>query len=98
MEDFRKPKWGEPEIEDWDDDEDLSEEEDWRQEDRQVILGLGFGGFGGFGCYPRRFCFPRQFGCYPRQFGCRPRLFGCYPRQFSCYPRRNCYPRPCYPI
>ncbi|MDT8900667.1 hypothetical protein [Anaeroselena agilis] len=82
---MRRPVWDYPEIDDWDD--------DFARDDRQIVIGAGFGF--GFGCYPRRFCFPRQgfFGCFPRRF--------CFPRQFffGCYPRRYCYPRrPCYPI
>lgn len=105
MSEFRKAKWDNPEIEDWDDeyederdedDDDDDDDEEWRDPDeRQIIIGVG-GGF--FGCYPRRFCFPRQFSCNPRFFGCNPRFFGCNPRFFGCFPRRHCRPRPCYPI
>ncbi len=72
---MRRPYWDYPEIDEWDEGRD----------DRQLIIGAGFG----FGCFPRRFCFPRQsfFGCFPRRF--------CFPRQFffGCFPRRFCYPR-----
>ena len=68
---MRRPVWDYPEIDEWDDDPS--------RDDRQLIIGAGFGF--GFGCYPRRFCFPRQ-GFF----------FGCYPRQFGCFPRRPCFP------
>ncbi|MDF2875832.1 MAG: hypothetical protein K0R22_2515 [Sporomusa sp.] len=86
----KHPYWEEPDIEEWDDDEDEWEDEAKIRNDRQLlpfILGLGLGF--GFGCFPRR-------NCYPRDYGCRPRRH-CYPRQ-GCYPWRRCYPRPCYPI
>lgn len=84
----RRPYWEEPEIEDWDEDEEW--EESGTRGDRQVlpfVVGLGLGL--GFGCYPRRYCYPRYYGCRPRYYNCRPRY---------CYPRQNCYPRPCYPL
>ncbi|SDD60649.1 hypothetical protein [Sporomusa acidovorans] len=84
----RRPYWEEPEIDDWDDDEEDWEEESGARSDRQVlpfVIGLGLGL--GFGCRPRRYCYPRD--CYPRYY--------CYPRSY-CYPRYYCYPRPCYPL
>lgn len=82
----KRPYWEEPEIEDWDNEEEWEEGSGTRN-DRQVlpfVVGLGLGL--GFGCHPRRHCYPRY--CYPRY---------CYPRMY-CYPRAYCYPRPCYPL
>ena len=77
---MRRPVWDYPEIDEWDDDS--------ARDDRQLFIGAGFGtGFGtgfGFGCFPRRFCFPRQGFCFPRQGFC-------FPRQ-GCFPRRPCFP------
>jgi hypothetical protein len=82
---MRRSYWDYPEIDEWDDE---------ARDDRQIIIGAGFG----FGCFPRRFCFPRQFFCFPRRF-CFPRQFFCFPRQFSCFPRQVCFPRrSCYPM
>jgi hypothetical protein len=77
-------KWEDPDIEDWEDDSEFRSEDE-----RQLFIGFGFGGFGGFGCSPRRFCWPRQ-GCWPRE-SCWPR-HGCWPRG-SCWPRHGCWPR-----
>ena len=82
----KRPYWEEPEIEDWDDDDD----DDESRSDRQILpFVLGFGVGASFGCFPRRFCFPRNFGCRPRFFNCRPRF---------CFPRQGCFPRPCWPL
>lgn len=77
MDELKKPKWAEPEIEEW----ELSEDEQpGRPDERPIIIGIG-GGF--FGCNPRLFsCRPRFFGCNPRS-NCNPRWI-CFPR--PCFP------------
>ncbi len=83
-EDDKKPKWEQPEIEDFQ--EDYSEEsEDYCEESEgcdgeRVVVGTYQKG-----CYPM----PYGFGvCSPRKGVCHPYGYGNY----HCAPRHGCYP------
>ena len=68
----QRPKWDRPEIEDWDDDEDLS----------RITYGCTPNPNQ---CWPRP-CWPRQ-QCWPRQHCWPHQPQPCWPHQ-QCWPRR----------
>lgn len=65
--------WEDPELEEWEDDDDFRNDDDRCLPAVAVVVALGAAAY----CRPRRYCYP--------SYGCRPNTL-CFPYR-SCYPR-----------
>jgi hypothetical protein len=87
QDDDKRPKWEQPEIEDFQ--EESSKQSEGGNDERVVVASYQTG------CYPRpyggnRSCSARKGLCYPYGYGSYPWYMYCAPR-YSCYPSSGYY-------